>query len=70
MDEEDNPLSVDDVKFIVESKAGQHLIEELKVKLARTRMEVDEVSGDGLPRLQGRIATLKELILILGVEYE
>jgi len=64
--EGDSPLTDDDIKSIVRSKAGKHLVAELSRMLNMARVEVESVTPEGLPRLQGRIATLKEIILIFG----
>jgi len=64
--EGDSPLTDDDIKSIVRSKAGKHLVAELSRMLSMARVEVESVTPEGLPRLQGRIATLKEIILIFG----
>jgi hypothetical protein len=64
--EEDNRLADDDIKSIVRSKAGKRLVAELSSMLNMARREVETVTTDGLPRLQGRIATLREIILIFG----
>jgi hypothetical protein len=64
--EGDSPLTDDDIKSLVRSKAGKHLVAELSRMLSMARVEVESVTPEGLPRLQGRIATLKEIILIFG----
>ena len=66
MDEENDLLSEEEIKFIRESQAGRKLISELKEILAKTRLEVDDVKPDRLPVLQGRISTFKEILLLLG----
>lgn len=59
-----------DAEELTSYSAGRKLVEELKLKLTQSRMQVDTINSDRLPVLQGRIATLKELIDLLGVEYE
>lgn len=63
-------LTAKEAESLIETEAGKHLCQELQILLIRSRLEVDTVKVDRLPVLQGRISALKDILNILGVEYE
>ena len=63
-------LTREDVEFLQHHESGIHLAHELKLILNKSRKEIDSITADGLPVVQGRISAVKEMLTLLGVEYE
>lgn len=63
-------LTSDDIEFLKSHESGIHLTRELKEMLSKNRKEVDFVTADGLPIIQGRITAIKNILTLLGADYE
>jgi len=59
-------LTDSEAKSLTETEAGKHLVEELKLMLNKSRLEVDYVEQARLTGLQGRISALKDILNLLG----
>jgi hypothetical protein len=70
MESQDVILTVKEAESLRATEAGQHLCEEVKHLLTKSRLELDTVSVDRLPTLQGRISAVKDILNILGADYE
>jgi hypothetical protein len=63
-------LTKDDAEFLNHHESGLHLIQEIKAMLNKSRLEVDFITVDGLPVIQGRISAFKSILTLLGSNYE
>jgi len=69
--EDEEILTNDDILFLKGSPEFGRLIQHLQAEVAGARLEADDISQAGLLALQGRIATLKNIILLFeGFYYE
>lgn len=59
-------LTSDEARSLRSSEAGKHLKQEIEGMLDYCRLQVDFVTAERLPVLQGRISALKDILNLLG----